>query len=396
MAPSGVNVLDRVRGAALEFRMDLKRTPLFEAHQRAGGKLIEFGGWEMPVQYTTITDEHVTVRNAAGIFDISHMGEALVSGAGAAGFLNRTLTNDIRKLAVGAGQYTLMCNAEGGVIDDLYVYRIGEQEYLLVINASRIDPDILWLEGQLSASEFNQNTTLKNISNATGAVAVQGPKVAGFIDAVLSPAAGNPKPSEMKKNQVRSGVFNEANVWIGRTGYTGEDGFEIIASANLIEGIWNTILELGKPHGIKPAGLGARDALRTEVCYPLYGHELDEEITPIEAGLGRFVSFDKGEFVGRPKLLEQKERGIQKTLIAFKMSDKSAPPRPHYPIWSSDAAQQIGEVVSGTQSPSMNVGIGMGYVPPAHSEVGKIIQIEIRGKKSNALIVPKPIYRKPA
>src|ERR1044071_5050591 len=168
--------------------MDLKRTPLFAAHLRAGGKLIEFGGWEMPVQYTSITDEHQTVRNAAGIFDISHMGEVAVSGPG-------------------AGQYTLMCNAEGGVIDDLYAYRIGENEYLLVINASRIDPDILWLEGELAASEFNQNTTLKNVSDSMGAVAVQGPKVVSFIDGVVSPAAAKPKPSELKKNQVRSGVF---------------------------------------------------------------------------------------------------------------------------------------------------------------------------------------------
>jgi aminomethyltransferase len=376
--------------------MDLKRTPLFAAHQRAGGKLIEFGGWEMPVQYTSITDEHLTVRNAAGIFDISHMGEALVSGPGAAGFLNRTLTNDIRKLQVGSGQYTLMCNAEGGVIDDLYVYRIGENEFLLVINASRIDADVLWMEGELSASEFNQNTVLRNASDIYGAVAVQGPKVVNFIDAVVSPDGGKPKPSELKKNQVRSGVFDEASVWIGRTGYTGEDGFEIIAPAELIEGIWNTILEIGKPHGIKPAGLGARDTLRTEVCYPLYGHELDEQTTPIEAGLARFVSFDKGEFIGRKKLLEQKEHGVNKTLIAFKMTEKSAPPRPHYPIWSADGSQQIGEGVSGTQSPSMNVGVGMGYVPPAHAEVGKTIQIEIRGKKSPALIVPKPIYRKPS
>jgi aminomethyltransferase len=358
--------------------------------------LIEFGGWEMPVQYTSITDEHLTVRNAAGIFDISHMGEALVTGAGATGFLNRTLTNDVRKLAVGAGQYTLMCNAEGGVIDDLYVYRIGEQEYLLVINASRIDPDILWLEGELAGSEFNQNTTLKNISDTTGAVAVQGPKVASFIDSIVAHANGKAKPSELKKNQLTTGIFNGVNVWIGRTGYTGEDGFELIAPGTMIEGIWNRVLEIGKSHGLKPAGLGARDTLRTEVCYPLYGHELDEETTPIEAGLGRFVSFDKGEFTGRAKLLAQKERGVKKTLIAFKMTDKSAPPRPHYPIWSGDGAQQIGEVVSGTQSPSMNLGVGMGYVPTGNAEVGKTIQIEIRGRKSNAVIVAKRIYRKPA
>jgi aminomethyltransferase len=375
--------------------MDLKRTPLFAAHQRAGGKLIEFGGWEMPVQYTSITDEHQTVRNAAGIFDISHMGEVLVGGPGAADFLNRTLTNDIRKLAIGAGQYTLMCNAEGGVIDDLYVYRNGEVGFLLVINASRIDADVLWLEGELAASEFNQSTSLENVSDSYGAVAVQGPKVINFIDACVQQIPNQPKPSELKKNQLTIATFNKVAVWIGRTGYTGEDGFELIAPAEVIEGIWNRVLELGKPHGLKPAGLGARDTLRTEVCYPLYGHELDEQTTPIEAGLPRFVSFEKGDFTGRKKLLEQKERGVQKTLIAFKMTDKSAPPRPHYPIWSADGAQQIGEVVSGTQSPSMNVGIGMGYVPPAHAEPGKPIQIEIRGRKSPAQIVPKPLYRKP-
>jgi aminomethyltransferase len=374
--------------------MDLKRTPLFAAHQRAGGKLIEFGGWEMPVQYTSITDEHLAVRSAAGIFDISHMGEVLVTGPGAASFLNRVLTNDIRKLAIGSGQYTLMCNAEGGVIDDLYVYRNGESGYLLVINASRIEADVLWLEGELSASEFSLNTTLQNVSSDYGAVAVQGPNVAKFIDQCVQNVPGQPSPSQLKKNQLTLGKFDQAVIWIGRTGYTGEDGFELIAPATVIEGIWNRVLEAGQSHGIKPAGLGARDTLRTEVCYPLYGHELDEQTTPIEASLPRFVSFEKGDFTGRAKLLEQKERGVNKTLVAFKMTDKSAPPRPHYPIWSGEGSQQIGEVVSGTQSPSMNVGIGMGYVPPGHAEIGKTIQIEIRGKKSNAQIVPKPIYCK--
>jgi aminomethyltransferase len=189
-------------------------------------------------------------------------------------------------------------------------------------------------------------------------------------------------------------VLEDVTLWIGRTGYTGEDGFEVIAPRHQIEAVWNRVLEVGKSHGLKPAGLGARDTLRTEVCYPLYGHELDEQTTPIEAGLNWVVALGKGEFVGRARLAAQKEGGVQKTLIAFKMTDRSAPPRPHYPIWSGDGARQIGEVVSGTQSPSMNLGIGMGYVPPAESEVGKAIQIEIRGKKSPAVIVPKPIYRK--
>src|SRR5688572_15413491 len=189
--------------------MTLKRTPLFEAHQRLGGKLIEFGGWEMPVQYTSITDEHLAVRSAAGIFDISHMGEVLVSGDGAEGFLNRALTNDVRKLAVGSGQYSIMCNAEGGVVDDLYVYRLAEKEYLLVINASRIDPDVLWLEGELRGSEFALKTQLQNVSDSHGAVAIQGPKVAGFIDECFEAAPGHRKPSELKKNQLTHAVLQD-------------------------------------------------------------------------------------------------------------------------------------------------------------------------------------------
>jgi aminomethyltransferase len=255
---------------------------------------------------------------------------------------------------------------------------------------------VLWLEGELAGSEFNQNTTLKNVSDSYGAVAVQGPKVASFIDACVEIEPGKTAPSQLKKNQLTVGKFAGETVWIGRTGYTGEDGFELISPAHVIEGIWNQALELGQAHGLKPAGLGARDTLRTEVCYPLYGHELDEETTPIEAGVGFFVALDKGDFTGRTTLAAQKAGGVSKKLIAFKMTDKSAPPRPHYPIWSADGAQKIGEVVSGTQSPCLNVGIGMGYAPPAHADIGKAIQIEIRGKKSAAVIVPKPIYRKPS
>lgn len=340
----------------------------------------------MPVQYTSITDEHLAVRNAAGIFDISHMGEVLVSGPGAADFLNSELTNDIRKLAVGQGQYTLLCNSSGGVVDDLYAYRTGETEFLLVINASRIDADVTWLEDCLAGSQYNQNTTLENISDRMGAVAIQGPKVASFIDACVEGA----KPSLLKKNEVTAARFGGAKIWVGRTGYTGEDGFEVIAPAEVIEGIWNKALELGA----KPAGLGARDTLRTEVCYPLYGHELDENTTPIEATVSWAVALDKGEFTGRPALAEQKKNGLKKKLVAFKMTDKSAPPRPNYPIWSADGSQQLGEVTSGTQSPSLNLGVGLGYVPPAHAEAGKALQIEIRGRKFAAVIVPKPIYRK--
>jgi aminomethyltransferase len=378
----------------------MKHTPLYAVHQKLGGKLIEFGGWEMPVQYTSITDEHLAVRKAAGLFDISHMGEALVSGSAAEAFLNQTLTNDVRKLAVGQGQYTLMCNERGGVIDDLYAYRLAAQEYLLIINASRIEVDVAWLEKQLAAFPRHSEVRLQNASAALGAVAVQGPRVVEFIDRCFpGPSTGGTsveRVTDLKKNQVASFSFAGDRVWVSRTGYTGEDGFEVVAPGQLVETVWNQLFSAGQAHGLKPAGLGARDTLRTEVCYPLYGHELDENTTPIEAGVGFFVALDKGEFIGRSVLAEQKAKGPSKKLVAFKMTDRSAPPRPHYAIWSTgQGAAKIGEVASGTQSPSLGIGVGMGYVPPGFARAGTPIEIEIRGKRTPAVVGPKPIYRKP-
>jgi aminomethyltransferase len=374
----------------------LKRTPLFAAHQKLGGKLIDFGGWEMPLQYTSITDEHLAVRNAAGIFDISHMGEVTVSGPGAAEFLNRTLTNNVRKLATGQGQYTLMCNERGGVIDDLYAYRLSADAYFLIINASRIDADVAWLKAQaakFSAGQLN----LTDASHHYAAIAVQGPKVRSFINACIPGAsdavASVAAVSELKKNQLAGFHFENNNVLVGCTGYTGEDGFEILGPEAAACRLWAKILSVGAPFGIKPCGLGARDTLRTEVCYPLYGHELDENTTPIEAGVGFFVALDKGEFNGRAVLAEQKANGVKKKLVAFKMTDKSAPPRPHYPIWANGA--NVGIVTSGTQSPSLNLGIGLGYVPAALAKADTKIEIEIRGKRFAAVIVPKPIYKSP-
>jgi aminomethyltransferase len=202
--------------------------------------------------------------------------------------------------------------------------------------------------------------------------------------------------AELKKNQIARFDLAGQPIWVSRTGYTGEDGFEVIAPGERIEAIWNLLLAAGQPHGLKPAGLGARDTLRTEVCYPLYGHELDENTTPIEAGVGFFVALDKGEFAGRAVLAEQKAKGAAKKLVAFKMTDRSAPPRPHYAVWSTGAgAAKIGEVTSGTQSPSLGVGIGMGYVPPELARANTPLEIEIRGKRAPAAVAPKPLYRKP-
>lgn len=370
----------------------LKRTALFSAHQALGAKLIDFGGWEMPVQYTSITDEHLAVRNAAGIFDISHMGEATVTGAGAADFLNHVLTNDIRKLTPGLGQYSLMCNERGGVIDDLYLYQLSAGVYFLIINASRTEEDMAWLQAR--AAGFKGEAKVANTSRNYAAVAVQGPRVQEFIDSCFSgpscSAMRVAKPTNLAKNQIGGFPFGGTNVLVSRTGYTGEDGFEIVGQDEPIRKVWYKLLEAGKPFGIKPCGLGARDTLRTEVCYPLYGHELNENTTPIEAGVGFFVALDKGEFIGRSVLADQKANGTKKKCVAFKMTEKSAPPRPGYPIWAN--GQKVGEVVSGTQSPSLNVGIGLGYVPSESAKSGTAIEIEIRGKRAAAVTVKKPIY----
>lgn len=378
----------------------LKRTPLFSAHQRAGGKLIEFGGWEMPVQYSSIVDEHLAVRKSAGLFDISHMGEVRIRGPRAAAFLNQLLTNDIRKLEPGWGQYTLMCQPNGGVVDDLYAYRLGADEYFLIINASRIDADLAWMQSSLSGFPEASAVTLENLSDQLSAVALQGPKTPEFIDACIAgPSVGGAqvkKPSELKKNQIALFQTTEFGaVWTARTGYTGEDGFEMVAANGSIEALWNRVLAAGHAHCCQPAGLGARDTLRTEMGYPLYGHELDETTTPIEAGLGFFVALDKGEFTGRSVLAEQKAKGVTKKCVAFKMAERTAPPRPHYPIWSTGpGAALVGEVVSGTQSPSLQCGIGMGYVPPSLAEPNTSIEIEVRGRKWPATVLKKPLYKR--
>jgi aminomethyltransferase len=374
----------------------LKRTPLFAAHQSLGGKLIDFGGWEMPVQYTGIIEEHLAVRNSAGIFDISHMGEITVSGVGAAEFLNAVLTNDLRKLEPGTGQYTLLCNPRGGVIDDLYAFRLAGEVYLLIVNASRTEADVAWLQSLAAGFPRQDELRLTDASHNYAAVAIQGPAVKDFINDCLPGAACSgmrvSRITDLKKNQIAGFTLSHANVLVSRTGYTGEDGFEIVGRDDSIQQLWERALATGKPLGIKPCGLGARDTLRTEAGYPLYGHELDETTTPLEAGLGFFVSLDKREFIGRAALADQKAHGILKKCVAFKMTDKSAPPRPQYPIWANGA--KVGVVTSGTQSPCLGVGIGMGYVPPDLAKPGTALEIEIRGKRFPAIVVPKPIYSK--
>jgi aminomethyltransferase len=350
------------------------------------------------VQYTGIVDEHQAVRNNIGIFDISHMGQLIAEGGSARAWLNTMLTNNIDKLDVGTGQYTFLLNERGGIIDDLIVYRIGEQKFLLVVNAARTEEDFVWLQnhnvGHASGLPVRGDrkrdacaTVLENRSADFGGVAIQGPRIAELFHALFDQNADLPS-----RNSIADFQFDGTTVSVARTGYTGEDGIEVFFGATDAGKFWNAALEKGKPFGIKPCGLGARDTLRLEMCYPLNGSDLSPERNPIEAGLGFFVDLTKPNFIGRDVLLKTKENGPREKLIPFRMKEKGPPPRPHYPVFQN--GERIGEVTSGTLSPSLNWGVGMAYVTTAHAKIGAQIDIEIRGQKFPAIIEKKPLYKK--
>ncbi|MGA4579739.1 glycine cleavage system aminomethyltransferase GcvT [Limisphaera sp. VF-2] len=376
----------------------LKRTPLFEEQQRLGARFVSFAGWELPLQYSGIVEEHWAVRRAAGLFDISHMGEITVSGPAAQRFLNYGLTNDVARLVPGQGQYSLLCNSRGGIVDDLYVFRLSEEVFLLVVNAARTAVDVAWLQQLAESFASPDELRVTDASHNYAALAVQGPAVTKFLDACVSgPSISGmrvARVTELRKNQIGGFAFDKSGVLVSRTGYTGEDGFEIIGTDSAIVALWRRILEAGAPHGIRPCGLGARDSLRMEMGYPLYGQELDETTTPWEAGLARFVVMTKGDFVGRAALEEQQQRGWSRQSVAFRMIGRTPPPRPGYPIRVE--GEPCGRVTSGTQSPCLGVGIGLGYVPTARAQPGTPIEIEIRGQGFPAQIVDRPIYRRNA
>jgi aminomethyltransferase len=359
-----------------------KKTALYDEHVRLGAKMIPFGDWIMPVQYSGIIDEHQAVRNNVGMFDISHMGQLVATGPRAGAWLNEMLTNNIDKLEVGTGQYTFLLNERGGIIDDLIVYRTAPETFLLVVNASRTDEDFAWLQKHL-----DENATLENRSADFGGLAIQGPRVVELLQALLGAEAELPA-----RNQIKDFEGCGTKVTIARTGYTGEDGVEAFFPATDAAKIWNSLLDKGKDLGIRPCGLGARDTLRLEMCYPLNGSDLSPEHNPIEAGLGFFVDLKKPKFIGREVLAAAKENGTPNRLVAFRMKSKGPPPRPHYSVWRD--GERIGEITSGTLSPSLNQGIGMAYVAAAHAKVGTEIEIEVRDRKLPATIEKKPLYKK--
>src|SRR5437867_4254993 len=374
-----------------------KRTPLYEEHVRLGARMVPFGGWLMPVQYTSIVEEHQAVRNNIGICDISNMRQLIVEGRGANKWLNAMLTNNVDKLDIGTGQYTFLLNERGGIIDDLIVYRIGEQKFLLVVNATRTDEDFAWLQKHLKEARSPDRPSggletaapceITNRSADFDGVAIQGARIAELFHALFG--AGIHLPP---RNSIADFRFDGTTVSVARTGYTGEDGIEVFFRAPDAVKFWNASLEKGRPLGIKPSGLGARDTLRLEMCYPLNGSDLSPERNPIEAVLGFFVDLTKPNFIGRDVLVRTKESGPREKLVPFRMKEKGPPPRPHYAVFEN--SERIGEVTSGTISPSLNWGVGMAYVSTPHANIGTKIDIEIRGQKFPAMIEKKPLYKK--
>lgn len=334
----------------------------------------------MPVQYTGILEEHGAVRAALGAFDISHMGQFFVRGPKASAWLNRMLTNNIERLEPSEGQYTFLLNESGGVIDDLIVYRLGTEEYLLVVNAAKIDEDYDWMHAHVT-----DGVVLENHSATWSGIAVQGPRAAQLFDAFFDGRYSRPA-----RNHLLAITIDNAPYYIARTGYTGEDGFEVFCPADRAVKTWNDILQRGQSIGIKPCGLGARDTLRLEMCYPLNGSDLSPERTPLEAGLSIFVDLNKPDFIGREVLVEQKAKGVSTRLVPLKVVGSSPPLRSHYAVFKGDS--QVGELCSGSLSPSLKAGIGLAFLPAQFARIGEELEIDVRGRRFPAKVEKKPFY----
>ncbi|MBE1553765.1 glycine cleavage system aminomethyltransferase GcvT [Sporosarcina limicola] len=361
----------------------LKRTVLFDSYAAFGGKTIDFGGWELPVQFSSIKAEHEAVRTKAGLFDVSHMGEVVVSGEGALSFLQKIVTNDVSKLKDGQAQYTAMCYQDGGTVDDLLIYKRGDNDYLLVVNASNIDKDLEWMK------KFATDTVLiEDKSSSYALLALQGPIAQEVLQKMTDEPLADIKFFRFKENVNVAGH----DVLVSRTGYTGEDGFEIYGSPEAIVALWPAILEAGKSEGVVPAGLGARDTLRFEAGLPLYGQELSKDISPLETGLGFVVKVNKEEdFNGKEALSSQKENGVPRKLVGIEMIDKGIP-RTGYKVFLGD--DEIGEVTTGTQSPTLKKNIGFALLKSAHTEVGTEVEVEIRNKRLKAVLIATPFYKR--
>ncbi len=365
---------------------ELKKTPLNSVHRNMGGRMVDFGGWDMPVQYPAGTiEEHLRTRQHAGLFDVSHMGEIDVRGTDAISLVNYLVSNDASKLIDGQAQYSALTTAAGTVVDDLLVYRIAEDHLLLVVNAGTTEKDWDWI----NTHRKSDGATLRNVSAEYCQLAIQGPDAIGILQQLTDlPLA------EIKYYHFREGQVDSIPAIVSRTGYTGEDGFEVYAEAGKAEHIWNKILDsgnYGSPTGVLPCGLAARNTLRLEASMALYGHEIDEETTLLEANLGWICKLNKGDFVGRDALVKQKEAGVERRLIGFEVTERGIA-RDGQDIVIDGA--RVGKVTSGSPAPFLKKNIGMGYVPVAVANEGQDIQIDVRGKLVGAQIVKTPFYKR--
>ncbi|MBU8908994.1 glycine cleavage system aminomethyltransferase GcvT [Desertibacillus haloalkaliphilus] len=361
----------------------LKRTPMYEIYQETGVKTIDFGGWELPVQFSSIKKEHEAVRTKAGLFDVSHMGEVEVKGKEALPFLQLLMTNDVSALSQGQVQYTAMCYEDGGTVDDLIIYKKADDDYLLVINASNIEKDLEWLH-------FHEweGVSVTNRSSEVAQLALQGPIAEQVLQTLTATDLSNISFFRFQDGVNIAGV----NALVSRTGYTGEDGFEIYCDNAGAPILWKKILDAGANEGVVPCGLGARDTLRFEARLPLYGQELTEEITPIEAGIGFAVKVKKQEnFFGKVRLKQQKEVGPERKLVGIEMIDKGIP-RTDYPVYSGD--KKVGTVTTGTQSPTLKKNIGLALLDKAYTDIGTEVSVDIRNKQRLAKVIKTPFYKR--
>lgn len=362
----------------------LKRTPLFDLYKQLGAKTIDFGGWELPVQFSSIKEEHEAVRIKAGLFDVSHMGELEVKGADSFSFLQKMLTNDLSKLTIGSAQYSVMCYENGGTIDDLLVYQLYTDHYLLIVNAANIEKDYQWLKDHIEGE-----VELNNLSDSLALLALQGPLSEKILQKVIS---DDTNLKEIRSFKFKNGcVIQGKKVLISRTGYTGEDGFEIYCQANDASFLWNLLLEQGKEDGLIPCGLGARDTLRFEACLPLYGQELSSEITPLEAGIGFAVKLNKeSDFIGKSALKKQKEDGLTRKLVGIEMIDRGIP-RHGYLVYAN--GEKIGFITTGTQSPTLKKNIGLALLDRNYTKLETEVEVEVRKKRLKAKVVSTPFYK---
>lgn len=359
-----------------------RQTPLYEIHLKYGAKMVPFAGWLMPVQYSGILEEHKAVRTAAGIFDVSHMGEIWIEGEKALDAVQRLITNDAARLSNNQIMYSPMCYPDGGVVDDILVYKMALDKYLLVVNAGNHGKDLAWITEQAG-----KTASITDRSEETLQIALQGPAALEILQNLTE------EPLEqIKYYWFTEGKVKDIDCIISRTGYTGEDGFEIYAAREKAVELWENLLEAGQNAGLKPAGLGARDTLRFEACMPLYGNELSPAITPLEAGLKPFVKLEKDHFIGRNALLKQREQGMAKKLVGFEMQERGIP-RTGYPIKDQNG-EPIGFVSSGTFAPTLQKNLGLGFVNTGHAVIGQSIFVEVRGKQLEARIIKRPFYQR--